>query len=69
MHTTTIKIDGMTCMGCVNSVKNVLQEILGVSNVEVSLDQAHATIQYDAVVTNIDLLKETIEDAGFNVVS
>ena len=27
MQTTTIKIDGMTCMGCINSVKKVLEEI------------------------------------------
>ena len=69
MQTTTIKIDGLTCMGCVNSVKNVLKAISGVSNVEVSLDQAQAIIQYDAEVTSIDRFTETIEDAGFNVIS
>lgn len=30
MQNTTIKIDGMTCMGCVNSLENVLKEISGV---------------------------------------
>lgn len=68
MQTTTIKIDGMTCMGCVNSVKNVLEEISGVGKVEVSLEQAKATILYDAGKTNDDQLKEVIEDAGFDVV-
>lgn len=67
MQTTTIKIDGMTCMGCVNSVKNVLEEISGVSKVEVSLEQAQATILYDAGKTNDDQFKEVIEDAGFDV--
>ena len=69
MQTTTIKIEGMTCMGCVNSVKKVLEEISGVSMVEVLLDQALATVLYDADVTNIDRLTETIEDAGFKVIS
>ena len=68
MQATTIKIDGMTCMGCVNSVKTVLEEISGVGKVEVSLDQAQATIQYDADKTNDDQLKEAIEDAGFDVI-
>ncbi len=68
MQNTTIKIDGMTCMGCVNSVKNVLQEISGVDNVEVSLEQAQATIQYDADVTNDNTFIEAIEEAGFDVV-
>ena len=68
MQATTIKIDGMTCMGCVNSVKTVLEEISGVGKVEVSLDQAQATIQYDANKTNDDQFKEVIEDAGFDVI-
>ncbi|MDH5551845.1 MAG: heavy-metal-associated domain-containing protein [Nitrosomonas sp.] len=69
MQTTTIKIEGMTCMGCVNSVKKVLEATSGVCRVTVSLDPPQATIQYDADVSNIDLLSETIEEAGFNVVS
>ncbi len=28
MQTEIIKVNGMTCMGCVNSVKNVLEKIL-----------------------------------------
>lgn len=68
MQNTTIKIDGMTCMGCVDSVKNVLQEISGVDNVEVSLEQAQASIQYDADVTNDNAFIEAIEEAGFDVI-
>ena len=36
---TEIGIGGMTCGGCVNSVKNVLQKIPGVTSVDVSLDR------------------------------
>ncbi|MDH5480635.1 MAG: heavy-metal-associated domain-containing protein [Nitrosomonas sp.] len=68
MQTTQIKIDGMTCMGCVNSVKAVLEKISGVSQADVSLEQAQATIQYDASVTSETQLKQAIEDAGFDVI-
>ena len=68
MQTTTIKIDGMTCMVCVNSVKNVLEEISGVDHVEVSLEKAQAIVQYDAGKTNGDQFKEVIEDAGFDII-
>ena len=68
MQTTTIKIKGMTCMGCVNSVKTVLNNLAGVNQVEVSLDPAQATVQYDPTHTSIHLLKETIIDAGFEVI-
>ena len=50
MQTEIIKIEGMTCMGCVNSVKNVLEKIPGVASAEVSLERKQVTIQYDARV-------------------
>ena len=68
MQTKQIKIDGMTCMGCVNSVKAVLEKISGVSQADVSLEQAQATIQYDASVTSETQLKRVIEEAGFDVI-
>lgn len=68
MLTTTIKIKGMTCMGCVNSVKNVLKNMTGVTQVEASLNPPQATVQYDQVSTSIDRLKEAIIDAGFEVI-
>lgn len=65
MQTAIIKIKGMNCMGCVNSVKNVLNNVAGVSHVEVSFDPAQAIIQFDPTTTSIHLLKESITDAGF----
>ncbi len=48
METTVMKVSGMTCMGCVNSVKKVLHAIDGVHSAEVSLEPAQATVVYDA---------------------
>jgi copper chaperone len=68
VQTTIIKINGMTCMGCVNSVKTVLSNLAGVKQVEASLDPAQATVQYDPTHTSINVLKEAIVDAGFEAV-
>ena len=68
MQTATIKIKGMTCMGCVNSIKNVLRNVPGIAQLEVTLDPAQAIIQFDPENTNLNKLKETIIDAGFDVV-
>ncbi|MER0171299.1 MAG: copper chaperone [Nitrosomonas sp.] len=68
MQTATIKIKGMTCMGCVNSIKNVLRNVPGIAQLEVTLDPAQAIIQFDPENTNLNQLKETIIDAGFDVV-
>lgn len=69
METTVIKIKGMTCMGCVRSVTNVLQGIAGVSSAEVSLEQAQATIQYDTTKTGVNQFKAAIVDAGYEVIA
>jgi copper chaperone len=69
MQTEIMKVKGMTCMGCVNSVKNVLEKIPGVSSSEVSLEQGQVTIQYDADMTGTDQFRGAIEDAGFEVLN
>lgn len=65
---TTIQIDGMTCGGCVKSVTNALQQVDGVQAVEVSLENKSANINFDDSKTNLEALKEAIEDAGYDVV-
>ena len=66
METTVIKINGMTCMGCVNSVKKVLNAIDGVQTSDVSLEEARATVVYDAARAQPAQLKRAVEDAGFD---
>jgi copper chaperone len=68
MQTEVMNIEGMTCMGCVNSVKNVLEKIPGVAGVEISLDRKQATIHYDDAAANTDQFRKAIGDAGFEVV-
>lgn len=68
MQTATIRIKGMTCMGCVNSIKNILKNVSGIAQSEVTLDPAQATIQYDPAHTSLNQLKEAIIDAGFEVI-
>ncbi len=65
METATLKVSGMTCTGCVNSVKKVLTALDGVQSVDVALEQAQATIVYDAARANPGQFKTAIEDAGF----
>ena len=62
---TTIRIDGMTCSGCVASVKRVLEAIEGVEKVEVSLDPPQARIEYAAGRVDRPQLCAAIEDAGY----
>ena len=67
METTTLRIKGMTCMGCVASVKRVLQGIDGVKTVDVSLGQRQAIVQYDATAASPAQFKAAVEEAGYEV--
>ncbi len=68
METTTIKVDGMSCGGCVKSVTGVLTALDGVAKAEVSLEQKQAVVEFDAAKVTRDQLKAVIEDAGFDAV-
>ncbi len=63
----TLKIEGMSCMHCVASVKSALEDIKGVKKVDVSLENASAVVECDDSVSE-DALKEAVEDIGFTVV-
>ncbi len=66
METTTIKVAGMSCGGCVKSVTGVLVVLDGVATAAVSLEQAQAVIEFDAAKVNRAQLAQAIEDAGFD---
>jgi len=66
METTTIKVGGMSCGGCVKSITGVLTALDGVAKAEVSLEQARAVVEFDAAKVTREQLKGAIEDAGFD---
>jgi copper chaperone len=67
MQTAILNIGGMTCMGCVSSIKKVLEEITGVIDFDVSLKEKQAKIQYDPEKTDTKQFKEAIVAAGFEI--
>jgi copper chaperone len=67
METTVIPVKGMTCMGCVSSVKRVLGGINGITQAEVSLEKAQATVSYDTAKTSLPAIKAAITEAGYDV--
>ena len=66
--TKTMKIDGMMCSHCEGRVKQRLEELAQVSQAEVSHEKGTAVVTLTAEVSN-DVLKKTVEDQGYNVIS
>ena len=67
MESITIGIRGMTCGGCVASVKRALEGIDGVERVDVQLEPGQAKVNYVPGRVNGARLRSAIEDAGFEV--
>ncbi|XP_077029837.1 copper-transporting ATPase 2 isoform X2 [Agelaius phoeniceus] len=65
-HVAVIKIDGMTCNSCVQSIEGAVSQRQGVKNVVVSLAGSTGTIHYDPTVTSGEELRAAIEDMGFD---
>lgn len=61
----TIKINGMSCGHCSGAVKEALEKLDEVSNVNVDLDKGEAS--YEGEIDS-DILKNTIESIGFELV-
>lgn len=63
---TQLRIKGMTCGGCVASVKRVLEALPGVKLADVSLSNASASVRHDDTL-DVHRLKTAVEEAGFEV--
>ena len=67
MDNITIKVGGMTCGGCVNSVQKVLAALPGVQSVEVTLTPGQARVLVDPARVDRAALAQAVTDAGFGV--
>uniref|UniRef100_A0A4X2LE54 P-type Cu(+) transporter n=1 Tax=Vombatus ursinus TaxID=29139 RepID=A0A4X2LE54_VOMUR len=63
--TAVIRIEGMTCVSCVQSIESLLSQREGLGKVSVSLAEGIGTIHYNASIVNPEELKAAIEDMGF----
>lgn len=66
MEKITIKVEGMSCNHCVNRVKKAVAGVSGVKNVEVSLEEKSAVVEFDAPAT-LEQIKAAVTDAGYDV--
>lgn len=63
----TINVEGMSCSHCEKAVKDALNGLNGVKNVEVELKSKKVTVEYDEAKVSMENIKEAIEDQGYDV--
>jgi heavy metal transport/detoxification protein len=63
-----IRISGMSCTGCENRVENVLKNIENVESVNANYNTGIVEIETNDIKNlNIDVIKETLEDLGYDI--
>jgi copper chaperone CopZ len=62
---TTLRVDGMTCTLCADSVRDALTNAPGIIGAEVELDTGMASVTYDPKATSIDQMMAPLRELGF----
>ncbi|WUH99467.1 heavy-metal-associated domain-containing protein [Spirillospora sp. NBC_00431] len=66
MSTATYTVTGMTCGHCVSSVTEEVEQITGVTGVDVDLPTGRVTVTSDAPIDDA-LVKDAVEEAGYEL--
>lgn len=67
MKNEVLKVEGMSCMHCVNAVKKAVGGLAGVEKVAVDLEGKTVTVDYDENKVTLTEIKNAIEDQGYDV--
>lgn len=65
MTATTLKLKGMSCASCANSIQSAIQQVPGVSSVQVNFAAEQAKVDYDERRTTLEALQTAVADAGY----
>ncbi len=60
-----LRVSGMTCAGCEQTIKLALEQTPGVRASEVSYDRGEAVVEYDAAVTDEAKIRKAIDETGY----
>jgi len=59
-----IRVVGMNCGHCVNSVKNIIQELDGIEKTDVSLKNMDATVIFDDSKVTVEAIIDNINSSN-----
>lgn len=65
MDNLTVKLQGMSCAACASSIEEAIKSVPGVIECSVNFGMERATIQYDSNETNLAIIQEAVDAAGY----
>lgn len=63
---TRLKVTGMSCENCVQSITKTLRSVEGVHDAKVDLASGIAEVDFDETKTNVEALCAAVDDIGFD---
>ncbi len=67
MQNVTLNVQGMSCGHCVKAVESGVNELQGINEVSVNLEDAKVTVAFDEAQVSVEAIKEAIEEQGYDV--
>ena len=66
MDTATLKLRGMSCASCANSIEDAIRSVSGVSECSVNFGVEQASVTYDPQKTNLNAIQDAVDAAGYS---
>ncbi|MHC0067235.1 heavy metal translocating P-type ATPase [Nostoc sp. UIC 10890] len=66
MENTTLKLRGMSCASCANSIEDAINSVPGVNECIVNFGAEQATVKYDPRRTDLEAIQEAVDVAGYS---
>ena len=64
-----LRIGGMTCASCAQTIEKALKKTEGVEEANVNLATEKATVVYNQAITDYEKIKTAVEDTGYQVLA
>ena len=62
-----IKVEGMTCQHCVQTIRRALNKISGLNSIDIILDNKEVNVRFDENETNLQEITKKIVEVGFDL--
>lgn len=67
LESSSIPVGGMFCDQCVQSIKNAVGSLNGISELNINLEHKRVYVEFDPEKIELDTIKGKIEDQGFEI--
>ena len=67
MRQETIKVEGMTCQHCVQTITDALNKIIGLNTVNVDLAKKEVSVKFNDNETKLKKICDKIIEVGFEL--